>query len=169
MMQDSNMPHDDSPIEPTVDPTELEDRGIETESFSAESADFDAAVEASPSVVEARDEVTGDVAALASTPTGGSDNPVLREYERDVHDTIVELRRIESDIRDMIQDRDPVRKRKFTGTSRWQELEDDLINWRFTGRFDENILRRVQELIGRRHYLFRHLGYLSSTRPVWNS
>lgn len=118
---------------------------------------------------DVREESSGDLSGVAPLPSSGQTNPVLREYEKDVHDTIVELRRIESDIRTIMQDRDPVRKRKFTGTAKWHELEDDLIKWRFSGRFEEETLRRVQEMIGRRHYLFRHLKYLSSTRPVWNS
>lgn len=118
---------------------------------------------------EPRIEVESDPAGVASTPSGGSDHPVLRAYEKDVHDTSFELRHIESEIRDLLADRDPVRKRKFTGTAKWHELENDLIFWRFTGRFDEDVLRRVQEMVSRRHYLFRHLKYLSSTRPVWNS
>ena len=118
---------------------------------------------------ETRGATGSDPTGVASTPSGGSVHPVLRAYEKDVHDTSFELRHIESEIRDLIQDRDPVRKRKFAGTAKWHELEDDLISWRFTGRFDEDVLRRVQVLVSRRHYLFRHLKYLSSTRPVWNS
>lgn len=107
--------------------------------------------------------------SVEPAPPGASDHPVLRAYEKEVHDTSFELRHIESEIRDLLADRDPVRKRKFTGTAKWQELENDLISWRFTGRFDEDLLRRVQVMVSRRHYLFRHLKYLSSTRPVWNS
>ena len=85
------------------------------------------------------------------------------------HDVMVELKRIEKDIRNALEDRDPKRKRKFAGTRRWVELEDDIISWRFSGRFDEEMLTLLQRLISRRHYLVRHLRFLSGTRPVWNS
>jgi len=166
------MPLDDDLPQPTPDPADLEDAETEPAPFVVESADFEASGDApvtSPASAELADEPGSDTAAIASAPADKSDNPVLQAYEKDVHDTIVELRRIETDVRAMLQDRDPVRKRKLTGTARWQELEEDLIRWRFTGRFEEDVLRRAQELIGRRHYLSRHLRYLSSTRPVWNS
>ena len=91
------------------------------------------------------------------------------ENELSAHRVAVELRRIESDVRAIIEERDPKRKRKLSGTHRWHELEDDILTWRFSGRFDEDTLRRVQELIGRRHYLFRRLRFLASTRPAWNT
>jgi len=166
------MPDDDQCPESPPDPADLEDGETEPASFVVESADSSASPDATvppPSIRETGDEVGSDTVAIVSAPLSGSDNPVLRRYEKDVHDTIVELRRIETDIRTMLQDRDPVRKRRLTGTARWQELEDDLLRWRFGGRFEEDTLRRAQELIGRRHYLFRRLRYLSSTRPVWNS
>ena len=85
------------------------------------------------------------------------------------HDVMVELKQIETEIRSALEDRDPKRKRKFAGTRRWLELEDDIISWRFSGRFDEEMLTLLQRLISRRHYLVRHLRFLSGTRPVWNS
>jgi len=109
------------------------------------------------------------VAPMAAAPVSGGENSALAAYAKDVQNTIVELRRLEADIRTMLGDRDPKRKRKFSGTYRWQELEDDVLNLRFNGRIDEDVLRRVQEMISRRHYFFRHLRFLSGTRPVWNS
>ncbi len=91
------------------------------------------------------------------------------EDELSAHRVAVELRRIESDVRAIIEERDPKRKRKLSGTYRWHELEDDIITWRFSGRFDEDTLRRLQELIGRRHCLFHRLRFLASTRPTWNT
>jgi len=91
------------------------------------------------------------------------------EHELSAHRVAVELRRIESDVRAIIEERDPKRKRKLSGTHRWHELEDDIISWRFNGRFDEDSLRRLHELIGRRHYLFHRLHFLASTRPTWNT
>ena len=81
----------------------------------------------------------------------------------------LELRRIEADIRLLLEQRDPKRKRKMAGTRRWHELEEDLLSWRFTGRFEEETLRRLSELIARRHFLFARLRFLAFTRPGWNS
>ncbi|MGD2108028.1 MAG: hypothetical protein PVI86_01425 [Phycisphaerae bacterium] len=81
----------------------------------------------------------------------------------------VELKRIESEIRRLLENRDPRRKRKLGGTRRWLELEEDIIAWRHTGRFDEKTLTRLGELVARRHFLFRRLRFLTGTRPVWNS
>ena len=91
------------------------------------------------------------------------------ENELSAHRVAVEIRRIESEVRAMIDERDPKRKRKLSGTHRWHELEDDLLSWRFSGRFEEETLRRLRELIGRRHYLFHRLRFLASTRPTWNT
>lgn len=143
----------------------MEDEAPVSHSF----AEPEDALASEPSEATMPVEARVETSAVSAAPAGTSDHPVLRSYEKDVHDTSFELRRIETDIRDLLADRDPVRKRKFTGTAKWHELEDDLISWRFTGRFDEELLRRVQEMVSRRHYLFRHLRYLCSTRPVWNS
>ncbi len=91
------------------------------------------------------------------------------ENELSAHHVAVELRRIESKLRSMLEEGDTKRKRKLSGTARWHELEDDILSWRFSGRFDESTLQRLQELIGRRHYLFNRLRFLASTRPTWNS
>jgi len=127
-----------------------------------------------PSLSAADAEVVGDVAAgliesAAATTAVHPEQTGDWEHELSAHRIAVELRRIESDVQAILEERDPKRKRKFTGTHRWHELEDDIISWRFSGRFDENMLRRVQELIGRRHYLFHRLRFLASTRPTWNS
>ncbi|MBI1825371.1 MAG: hypothetical protein HY287_17275 [Planctomycetes bacterium] len=81
----------------------------------------------------------------------------------------VELRRIETDVRAIIDPRDSVRKRKLTGTHRWHELEEDIISWQYSGRFEQSQLQRVRELIVQRNHLFDHLRFLASTRPTWNS
>ncbi len=85
------------------------------------------------------------------------------------HKVAVELKRIETEVRALLEDRDTVRKRKLAGSSRWVELEDDLIQWRFSGRIDEPTLRRLQEMVSYRHHLFHKLTFLAATRPVWNS
>lgn len=126
----------------------------------------------SPSGADA--EVASDVAAgltesAAATTAVHLEQTGDWENELSAHRVAVELRRIESDVRAIIEERDPKRKRKLSGTHRWHELEDDILSWRFSGRFDENTLRRLQELIGRRHYLFHRLRFLASTRPTWNT
>jgi hypothetical protein len=126
----------------------------------------------SPSGADA--EVASDVAAgliesAAATTVIHPEQTGDWENELSAHRVAVELRRIESDVRAVIEERDPKRKRKLSGTHRWHELEDDILAWRFSGRFEEDTLRRVQELIGRRHYLFRRLRFLASTRPAWNT
>jgi hypothetical protein len=81
----------------------------------------------------------------------------------------LELKRIEDEIRAVLEDRDPKRKRKLSGTHRWHELEEDLISLHYSGRIQESEVIRLRELVRRRHYLFRHLRFLASTRPTWNS
>lgn len=81
----------------------------------------------------------------------------------------VELKRIEAEIRRLLQDRDHRRKRKLGGTRRWHELEEDIIAWRYSGRYDEPTLIRISELVAQRHYLFKRLRFITSTRPVWNT
>lgn len=107
--------------------------------------------------------------SAAAAIAGHSEQTGDWENERSAHHVAVELRRIESNVRALLEERDPKRKRKLSGTHRWNELEDDLLMLRFSGRFDEDTLRRLQELITRRHYLFRRLRFLASTRPTWNT
>ena len=80
-----------------------------------------------------------------------------------------ELKRIEAAVRSILENRDPRRKRKLSGSFRWLELEDDIRSWRFSGRLDEASLDRLMELVQQRHFLFRHLRFIGSTRPTWNS
>lgn len=121
---------------------------------------------------------TGDESVSDAAILGEAPEPVVVsrrhrvgdwESELSAHAVGIELKRIEDEVRAILEDRDPRRKRKLNGTSRWQELEEDLISWRFSGRFSEDALRRLGELISRRHHLFRHLRFLASTRPTWNS
>jgi len=91
------------------------------------------------------------------------------EHEFSAHKIAVELRRIECEVRQILEDRDPKRKRKYSGTRRWLELEEDILSLRFTGRVDENTLRFLLQQIARRNYLFRQLRYVASTRPTWNT
>jgi len=80
-----------------------------------------------------------------------------------------ELRRIEEEIKRILEGRDPRRKRKFSGTRRWLELEEDILSWRYTDRFDEPALARLRCLVARRHHLFRRIRFLAGTRPTWNT
>ena len=89
--------------------------------------------------------------------------------ENSAHSVAVELKRIEIEVRELLEGRDVKRKRKLSGSRRWQELEDDIIRWRYSGRFDEETLARLRHLIARRDHLFTRLRFLAGTRPVWNS
>ncbi len=81
----------------------------------------------------------------------------------------LELKRVEDEVRALLELKDPVRKRKLGGTQRWRDLEDDILNWRFGGRFDEDTLAAARELIARRQHLFERLHFLAGTRPTWNT
>ena len=138
--------------------------GVDTEvrdhsTLSPSSADAEGASDTTPSLIES----AGATTAVHLEQTGDWEN------ELSAHRVAVELRRIESEVRAILEERDPKRKRKLSGTHRWHELEDDILSWRFSGRIDEDSLRRLQKLIGRRHYLFHRLRFLSSTRPTWNT
>ncbi|MEK6676936.1 MAG: hypothetical protein AABZ47_14945 [Planctomycetota bacterium] len=80
-----------------------------------------------------------------------------------------ELQRIEDEVRQLLERMDPRRKRRFGGTRRWYELEEDLIQWQFGDRFDESTLQRIRQLIAQRHYLYRQISFLAGTRPTWNT
>ena len=182
---DDGYPDDDAAAPATIeeDDPSLLDRGSRSlEGPAAESGGDTEAQDLSglsPSGADA--EVASDMAAGPTEPFAAQGEPgaattVIHpeqtgdwQNELSAHRVAVELRRIESDIRTLLEERDPKRKRKLSGTHRWNELEDDILSWRFSGRFDEETLRRMQELIGRRHHLFRHLRFLASTRPTWNT
>ncbi len=91
------------------------------------------------------------------------------QHEFSAHAIAVELRRIEKEVRRFLENRDPKRKRKFTGTRRWLELEEDILALRFTGRIDEDTIRLLLQNIARRHHLFNQLRFVASTRPTWNT
>jgi len=105
------------------------------------------------------------LAANARTPQRVGD----WECEPSAHKVVVELKRVENEVRTLLENGDTRRKRKFGGTQRWHELEEDIIAWRYGGRFNEDALRRLQELVARRHFLFRRLSFRAGTRPVMNS
>ena len=114
--------------------------------------------------------------AAEASPTGDALVPPSKRFRKGEwedefsgHRVAIELARIESDVRKILDERDPKRKRKFTGTRRWQELEEDIISLKFAGRMDENILRELNKLVMQRHFLFRQLCFIASTRPTWNT
>jgi len=116
------------------------------------------------------DEVTSDAEGIADEPADET-AAARMDWAREIsaHRVAVELKRIESEVRAILGDKDHKRKRRLAGTRRWQELEDDVLAWRNAGRFDEDALNHLQQLITRRHYLFRHLMFVTSTRPTWNT
>jgi len=85
------------------------------------------------------------------------------------HDLAVELRRVESCIRDLLAQGDIKRKRKYEGTRRWLELEEDILIMRFQGPAREETLREVLRLIAQRRRIFRRLNFLVSTRHCLNT
>ena len=91
------------------------------------------------------------------------------DVEPEIQHISSELRAIEAEVRSLFEGRDPKRKRKFAGTRRWLELEEDVIALKYSGRFSEESLVTVQRLAVRRHYLYGRLRFLCSTRPTWNS
>ncbi|HNQ22004.1 MAG TPA: hypothetical protein PKK06_02810 [Phycisphaerae bacterium] len=82
---------------------------------------------------------------------------------------VVELRHIEDQVRRLLEERDPKRKRKLAGTRRWHELHEELINLRHSGRLSEETIESLERLIARRHFLFRQLRFYAGTRPTWNT
>ncbi len=118
-------------------------------------------------------EDAGDTDSLADE----SEVEALSEERREIDSAtetsyrriIVELKRVENEVRCLLEDKDPRRKRKLTGTRRWLELEEDLLAWRFSDRFDEPTIQHLLRLVARRHALFRRLRFLAGTRPTWNT
>ena len=137
-------------------------------------ADFEAAPEGSdapPSTTHADQPI-----AAAREPTGDVLIPPSQrfrtgewQHEFSGHRIAVEIARIEAEIRRIFDERDPRRKRKLNATRRWQELEEDVISLRFTGRAEEEVLRELTRLTTQRHYLFSQLRYVASTRATWNT
>lgn len=125
------------------------------------------------SAAAAEKDDTSDTEAVATEPPtkDATAEPELPDWENEksAHKIIVELKRVESEVRRLLEGRDGRRKRKLAGTRRWRELEDDLIAWRHTRRIDELTIRSLHELITRRHYLFQRLRFVASTRPTSNS
>ena len=121
------------------------------------------------------DEGDGDAARITEGPESHSDQPpvdrALIDWANECSPRVVavELKRVEEQVRQLLENRDLRRKRKLAGSRRWAELHEDILSWRYAGRMDEQTLRDLERLISRRHYLFRRLSYLAGTRPTWNT
>jgi hypothetical protein len=142
--------------------------------FSADVTDEFSISPGAPAAVTCDKLETSDVGTLTdeSVPTVevplGTEPPDW-DYETTSHRIVIELKRIESEVREILEGRDSKRKRKLGGSRRWLEFEEDIIAWRYTGRFDEPTLRHLQELVVKRHYLFRRLRFIAGTRQTWNT
>lgn len=99
----------------------------------------------------------------------GEPRPANWDRETSARKLIVELNRIEAEVREILETCDTRRKRKLGGTRRWHELEEDLIAWRYGHKIDDTLRRRLHELVAQRHHLFNRLRFIASTRPTWNS
>lgn len=88
-----------------------------------------------------------------------------RDARQTTHRLIVELKRIEGEVRSLLEGTDPKRKRKLSGTRRWLELHEDILSLRHSGRASEEDLARLSELVAQRHFVFTRLRYLSETHP----
>lgn len=147
----------------------LQDQPEDTENVDA------AAIEASKAaaLVAQRDDAS-DTEAISDGTDDGSDVQSLEmdadwESELSAHKVVVFLKRIETEVRSLLEGVDDKRKRKLSGSRRWRELEEDLISWQHLSRIDQAVLKRLMQLVARRDYLFRRLIFLSGTRQVWNS
>ena len=142
---------------------------------AAEADDAEDVAEAPPAAAEAVEtDEAGDATRVSDElATGTEPERPLAEARLD-HDVVahriaVQLKRVEVEVRDLLEGRDSKRKRKLSGTRRWHELEEDIIEWLHTDRFDEASLTRLQELVARRNHLFRSLRFVTGTRPRWNT
>ncbi|MBI4718259.1 MAG: hypothetical protein HY763_10675 [Planctomycetes bacterium] len=137
-------------------PVDVEATAIST--AAEETAGEDAgAIDDSPDVPRTVPQRASEATHLGSDPLGASTR------------IAAELRRIEEDVRRMLDIVDAKRKRKLSGTRRWLELEEDLIAWCHSGRISDGDFVQLRQLIARRHHLFRQLSFLAGTRSTWNT
>lgn len=125
-----------------------------------------------PSSAELPDEGQGDASMILEPPQGPAEPMAVTmrwDAYASAHHIGIELKHLEDTIRDLLEPIDPRRKRKFSGTRRWHELEDDLRAMRFSGRVPETTIAQILQLVAKRHTLYRRLSFLSSTRPTWNT
>ncbi len=113
-----------------------------------------------------------DATLILDAPIGPADPlmvPMRWDAYGSAHHIGIELKHLEDEVRALLDPIDQRRKRKFNGTRRWHELEDDLRAIRFSGRLPEETIVKVLQLVAKRHTLYRRLSFLSSTRPTWNT
>ncbi len=117
------------------------------------------------------DDTSDTDSVVDDTKSTAEDKPTSINWsnERSAHRIAVELKHIETEVRRLLENRDTRRKRRLAGTRRWQELEDDIVSWRHSGRFDEPTLARIAELVAKRHYLFKRLLFVASARATWRA
>jgi len=169
------MPVDEVPAEDGPELLEGMARALEEEAEGADEVDaetFEASRAAAARVADRDDD--SDTAAIVDdddvlAKDRSSDAHGDWERELSAHQVVVELKRIETEVRRYLEGVDDKRKRKLSGSRRWRELQEDLISWQHTSRIDADAVPRLMELIARRDYLFRRLNFLSRTRPGWNS
>ena len=149
---------------------------VDGESESQPVGEEEATAEPTASTTSAaQSDDTSDVASIpdeAATP-GGTDAEESYcgdwQVEMSAHRIAVELKRVETRVRELLADRDPRRKRKLAGTYRWHELNEDIIVWRAERRIDAQTLEELHRLVCRRHFLFDQLRFAAATRPTWNT
>lgn len=113
-----------------------------------------------------------DATLILDAPIGPADPlmvPMRWDAYGSAHHIGIELKHLEDEVRALLDPIDQRRKRKFNGTRRWHELEDDLRAIRFSGRLPEETIVKVLQLVAKRHTIYRRLSFLSSTRPTWNT
>ncbi|UCC30511.1 MAG: hypothetical protein JSU86_20220 [Phycisphaerales bacterium] len=164
---------DESP-EQVVDEDDLQLLDPAIRALEGDDADEVLATPSTEAAAPADSNDTSDTDAIVAEPeapaeTTETPKPPNWACEVSAHKIVVELKRVEAEVRKLLEGRDPKRKRKLGGTRRWLELEEDILSWRYGGRIDEDTLRRLQDLITRRHHLFRRLRFLAGTRPTWNT
>ena len=152
----------------------LSARSLEDDASSGLSEEPEVPGVGRPTAPPQENDDVSDAASLSDEPVGSPKTAPAPETlswddELSAHRVAVELKHIEAEVRDLLGERDARRKRKLSGSRRWRELEEDVLAWRFTGRFNEATLARLHRLIVRRDYLFRRLRYLAGTRPTWNT
>ena len=166
---DEAVPEDDSEL--------LDSSARSLESEATESTDVDGAGTSVAATTRGRaidGDEADDAASIPDEPDSAATDTEARQvqdwdHELSSHKVVVELKRVETEVRKLLEGRDGKRKRKLSGSRRWRELEEDILVWRYSSRVDEATLARLHDLIVRRDYLFRRLRFLSATRPTWNT
>lgn len=148
----------------------LEDQPEDTEGIDAATLE---ASQAAAAAVAGRDDESDTDTIVDSSGVSSEDTQPEKNIDWEsglsAHRVVVALKRIETEVRSLLEGVDGKRKRKLSGSRRWRELEEDLISWQHTSRIDNSAHKRLVELVVRRDYLFRRLVFLSRTRQVWNS